>query len=366
MNVPYRQQLAQKQSELKESLGRLLPTDRWLPAQASRESGFRNKAKMVVGGTRGDVRLGVLGPDGDVADLRHCSLHEPGLAAALPVLGEELNAAGLVPYDVGARRGEAKYALLTHSPDGELMVRLVLRSPGQVNRVRELIPRLRTALPGVRVVSMNLQPEHKAVLEGPQEVMLTEQQTLPMRVNDITLHLRTGSFFQTNTEVAAALYRQASDWIDEGLSRSGGARVWDLYCGVGGFALHAAAPQREVLGVELSAEAVASARRSAAEIGDHAHFIAEDVSAFLSGAGLSHPAPDVVVVNPPRRGLSASLSAWLEKSDVPEVIYSSCSATSLARDLERMPSLGVVAARLFDMFPQTGHHEILVRLSRER
>ena len=85
-----------------------------------------------------------------------------------------------------------------------------------------------------------------------------------MRVNGIDLHLRPQSFFQTNTEVAAALYRQARR---TGSTSWRPRRVWDLYCGVGGFALHVAAPGREVVGIETSVEAIASATLSAADLG---------------------------------------------------------------------------------------------------
>src|SRR5690606_2956169 len=118
--------------------------------------------------------------------------------------------------------------------DGQLMVRFVLRSPGQLPRVRELLEPLGAALPGTRVVSVNLQPEHKAVLEGAEELVLTAEATLPMRLGPVTLHLRPQSFFQTNTTVAAALYRQAQEWVGQAAPGS----LWDLYCGVGGFALH--------------------------------------------------------------------------------------------------------------------------------
>ena len=86
------------------------------------------------------------------------------------------------------------------------------------------------------VVTANLLPEHKAVLEGEVEHVLTERAVLPMSVGDVTLQVRPQSFVQTNTAIAAALYRQARDWVDE----LDPASVWDLYCGVGGFALHGA------------------------------------------------------------------------------------------------------------------------------
>ena len=117
------------------------------------------------------------------------------------------------------------------------------------------------------MVTANLHPEHKAVLEGDTEVALTDQTLLPMRVGDATLLLGPKSFFQTNTVVAAALYRQARDWVDA----ADPAVVWDLYCGVGGFALHATGPGRTVVGVETSAEAVDAARAAAepgADAGD--------------------------------------------------------------------------------------------------
>ena len=76
------------------------------------------------------------------------------------------------------------------------------------------------------------------------------------------------------------------------------------------------------------------------------------------------PAPDLVVVNPPRRGIGAGLAGWLEASPASTVVYSSCNVDSLARDLAAMPSLHPVAGRVFDMFPQTPHTEVMVRLER--
>lgn len=330
----------------------------WLPPVTSPQAGFRNKAKMVVTGTVEEPVLGILRADGSGVDLQDCPLHTPGIQAALPVLAGFVTRAGLTPYDVPARRGELKHLLVTESPDGELMVRLVLRSQEPVARIRKHLPTLREELPSLAVASVNLQPEHKAVLEGDREIVLTERSTLRMRVNDVTLHLRPQSFFQTNTEVAAALYRQGRAWVEEVAPAS----VWDLYCGVGGFALHVAAPGRAVTGIEVSAEAVASARLSAQEAGlVDARFEAGDATAY---AATTSAEPDLVVVNPPRRGIGAALSAWLEASSVGHVVYSSCNARTLADDLAAMPSLRPTRARVLDMFPNTGHYEVVVLLQR--
>jgi len=313
---------------------------------------------MVIGGTAQNPTIGILDADGHGVDLRGCGLHTPGIQAALPTLAGFVTCAGLTPYDVPSRRGELKYLLLTESPDGELMLRFVLRSQEPVARIRKHLPWLRDELPRLVTASVNLQTEHKAVLEGEREIPLTGHETLTMRVNGIGLHLRPQSFFQTNTEMAAALYRQGRDWVEE----LAPATVWDLYCGVGGFALHAAAPGRTVTGIEVSAEAVAGAALSRDELGlAGVQFAAGDATAYALAA--DH-APDLVIVNPPRRGIGPELSRWLEDSGVRHVVYSSCNAESLARDLAAMPSLVPTRGRVLDMFPNTGHHEVIVHLER--
>jgi 23S rRNA (uracil747-C5)-methyltransferase len=356
MGQPYEEQLAGKDRHARHLLADHADL-RWLPPVPSRESGYRNKAKMVVGGTVAAPTLGILDPRGAGVDLRECGLTSPGLQAAMPALADFVTRAALSPYDVPAHRGELKNLLVTESPDGELMVRFVLRSQEPVARIRKHLPSLRAALPALTVASANILPEHKAVLEGDREIPLTTATTLTMRVNGLDLHLRPQSFFQTNTEIAAALYRQAQHWVDD----LAPATVWDLYCGVGGFALHCAGPGRDVTGIEVSTEAIVSARLSARDAGlDRTRFEAGDATAFA----LAHDAPDLVIVNPPRRGIGAELSGWLEASDVRHVVYSSCNAVSLARDLAAMPSLRPVAGRVLDMFPQTAHYEVMVLLER--
>jgi 23S rRNA (uracil747-C5)-methyltransferase len=357
MGRPYGEQLAGKQLHCQTLLSDHTELE-WLPPVASQESGFRNKAKMVVGGTAQNPTIGILDADGHGVDLRKCGVCSPGLRACFPVLANFIRRVRLTPYDVPRRTGELKHIIITESPDGEVMLRLVLRSDQTVPRIRKHLPELLAALPQVKVVSVNLHPEHKAVLEGDREILLTGQSTLNMRVNDINLHLRPQSFFQTNTDMAAALYRQGREWVNE----LAPASVWDLYCGVGGFALHSAAPYRTVTGIETSSEAIVSARISSGEAGlEGMDFQAGDATAF---ALASKQSPDLVIVNPPRRGIGKELCGWLESSDVQHVVYSSCNAQSLARDLAALPSFTARRARVLDMFPQTTHYEVMVLLER--
>lgn len=366
IDQPYAQQLADKQAAVRSQLdagAADVSALQWLDPVASAEAGFRNKAKMVVAGSVDRPTLGILDPRGRGIDLRECPLYPAPIGQALPIVAAFCAQLRLLPYDVPKGRGELKHVLVTASPDGELMLRFVLRSPRMLGRIREHLGMLLEALPGLRVVTANLQPEHRAVLEGPEEHVLTEQDSLRMPVNGIPLRLRPRSFFQTNTEVAAALYRQAVEWA----RRLEPSEVVDLYCGVGGFALHLAAPERRVHGVEISAEAVEAAREAAAELDlpdsgpGSASFSAGDATAVERALDGEVP---LVVVNPPRRGLGAQLAGRLERSRVQHLIYSSCSARTLARDLAAMPSWRPLEARLLDMFPHTGHAETAVLLER--
>jgi len=361
---PYSGQLAEKQRAVAALLAPFGDDIAWSAPVESPESGFRAKAKMVVGGTVDAPTIGILDGQGRGVDLRRCGVIAPGILAAFPALIAFITAAALDPYDVPARRGELKHLIVTESISGELMVRFVVRSPEGVARVRRRLGGLLASLPRARVVSVNVLPEHKAVLEGEVEHVLTEQHALAMPVGDVTLHALPKSFVQTNTAVAGELYRQAAAWITE-LSP---ASVWDLYCGVGGFALHAAAPDRRVVGVEVSPEAVASAEiardaqlpRSAR---DSISFIAADATAW---AAAQDAVPELVIVNPPRRGLGAPLAHVLEARGPRTVVYSSCNPESLARDLAAMPSYRVSRARVVDMFPQSRHTEVLTLLERLR
>lgn len=359
LRTPYADQLAAKDAAVRALLG---GTDvAWEAPYASAETGFRAKSKMVAGGTPDAPTLGILGPDRRGVDLRGCRLLGPGAAAAMPVLARSVTRVGLRPYDVPTRSGELKgvHVVEDLAGEGALMVRFVLRSEGQLGKLRAGLPALLRDLAAAgapaAVVSANLLPQHAALPEGDVEIVLTQTSSLPLRVGDVRLYVDPGAFLQTNTAVAGGLYRQAREWAEQLAPR----RVLDLYCGVGGFALHLAGPGRSVHGVETSAPAVAAARRAAGEGGHPATFEVGDATAAVAGR------PDLVVVNPPRRGIGPRLAGLLEGSGVPAVLYSSCHPQTLVRDLAAMPSLRAQRARLFDMFPHTDHAEVLVLLVRD-
>lgn len=412
---PLPEQLAAKQAQVASLLAdgpAPVARDTWLPPAGSAPTGFRNKAKMAVSGNVSAPVLGLADRFGGSLDLRGCPLHVDAIQESLPVLGQLVTGLGLEPYHIAADRGELKYLLLTASPTGALMVRWVLRSHRHVGTLRRALPRIRRALPQLEVMSANIQPVRQAVLEGEEEILLglaegmsdRLQMDLLLPAQDVPgrpegreaeetvlpLLLPTRSFFQTNTAVAEELYATARQWAAQWASRrrvAGGRagadagrigagskrgavplRLWDLFCGVGGFALalasHPALHGAQVRGVELSASAIHGAQASARLMGldpRRVWFEAGDARVLDPRSG---DVPDLLVVNPPRRGIGPDLAQRIEASGVGRVLYSSCNPSSLVSDLAAMPSLRVRRARLFDMFPHTGHAEVLVELGR--
>lgn len=355
IRTPYATQLRDKQQVAARALapfGRV----QWLEPVASAEFGFRNKAKMVVQGSSSAPILGIVDPAGSPLDLSDCQLYPPAFICAFGAIRAFIIQAALEPYQLDTRRGELKYLLLTEAPSGELMLRLVLRSRASEARIRKWLPKLCADLPLLKLVSLNIQPEHKAILEGDHEIILSAATALTMDVNGIPLRLGPQAFFQTNSALAAQLYAQAAAWVDEIDPNT----LFDLYCGVGGFALSCAKPGRHVVGVELSASAIAAARAAAAQLAlePWVRFVAMDSGRF------SESLPACVIVNPPRRGLDESLCAALNGAQTEHLIYSSCNIESLARDLARMPAYELKRARLFDLFPHTRHFEALTLLQR--
>ncbi|MGL5420826.1 MAG: methyltransferase domain-containing protein, partial [Plesiomonas shigelloides] len=136
--------------------------------------------------------------------------------------------------------------------------------------------------------------------------------------------------------------------------------LWDLFCGVGGFGLHCATPDMALTGIEISPEAIACAQKSAATLGlNKVQFQALDSADF---AHSRDAVPDLVLVNPPRRGIGVALCEYLSRMAPEYILYSSCNAVSMQADVARLTANSqyqLLQMQLFDMFPHTAHYEVL-------
>lgn len=363
--TPYAVQLTQKQIHLKQQISALDQSQlEWIEPFKSAQSGFRNKAKMVVSGAVERPILGIINEQNQPVDLTDCPLYPLHFADIFAVLKDFIGRAGLVPYNIAKRKGELKYILLTESrARQELMLRFVLRSETKLPLMRRELAGLSSKLPDLTVVTANIQPQHAAILEGEKEIFLTEQHVLEERFNDIPLFIRPQGFFQTNPAVAEGLYGTAQNWVKD-LPIN---RLWDLFCGVGGFGLHCATalqannPDIALTGIEISPSAIYSATLSAEKCGlKNVRFQSLDAASFAFNQ--DDGKPDLVIVNPPRRGIGKPLAEFLNDLRPQFLLYSSCNAVTMGKDLQLLAHYQMRKIQLFDMFPHTAHYEVLTLL----
>lgn len=356
---PVSHQLTAKMADLRQLLAEHAVAE-WRAPVSGPERAFRNKAKMVVSGSVEKPLLGMLHRDGTPEDLCDCPLYPASFSPVFAALKPFIARAGLTPYNVARKRGELKYLLLTESRfDGGMMLRFVLRSDAKLAQLRAALPWLQERLPQLKVITVNIQPVHMAIMEGETEIFLTEQQALAERFNDVPLWIRPQSFFQTNPVVAGHLYATARDWVRQ-LPVN---HMWDLFCGVGGFGLHCATPQMKLTGIEIAPEAITCAKQSAQELGlQNLRFQALDSTQFATA---QDEVPDLVLVNPPRRGIGKPLCDFLSRMAPRFIVYSSCNAQTMVKDIHELPGYRIDRVQLFDMFPHTAHYEVLTLLSRQ-
>lgn len=217
LSLKYETQVQQKESGLRALMTPFLSSCEILPAITSPLLHFRNKAKMVVSGSVERPILGILPNPQEpksAVDLCDCPLYPVEFFTIFKELKDFIARAGLVPYNVAKQKGELKHILITQSQfTKKLILRFVLRTEKKRPLIERELPGLLERLPLLEVVSLNIQPKNAAILEGVEEIFLTEKVFLEENFNHIPLYIRPQGFFQTNPTVASQLYQTASDWV---------------------------------------------------------------------------------------------------------------------------------------------------------
>lgn len=325
--------------------------------------GSRQKAKLACFEKQetGSLQLGIYTLS-EKLSLEDCPLYTQAMQKVISGTKHLLEKAQIKAYDIHKRSGEAKFVLITESLpyQGEshhtYMVRLVLRSKEGLDRLQKHSVSFLQEYPQVKLLSVNIQPEPKAILEGEEEIILNGAETFINGFQDQKLNLTVRSFSQINSFVAFHLYQYVKDL----LSSKNVTSLLDLYCGVGGFSLSAREVLSEVWGVEISNDAVKMANKSAKEFGkENFYYEAGDVEKILySKSKLEYP--QAVIVNPPRAGLGTKTIEFINNSQIQHLIYSSCNPETFTRDaLMLNEHYELISLAPFDMFMMTNHFEVV-------
>ncbi len=332
--------------------------------------GYRNKAQYPIA-------QGTDGPEiGFYAAKSHKLVPAGGCVLQPPIFGEIAIAVrdfarerGISAYDEATGRGLLRHLYLRCGEgSGEILVCLVINGE-KLPHAEQFCEMLSSAFPQIVGIVLNHHTANTNLILGDRYTRLMGKETLEDTLCGLRFSIHPSAFYQVNHDGAELLYGIAR----EKAALTGRETLLDLYCGIGTIGLSMADAVREVVGIEIVDDAVKCARRNA-EI-NHIHnasFFCGDAS---SAEGLLAPIfaarpnfhPDVVILDPPRKGSTPELLGYLARLEIPRIVYVSCDPSTLARDAAFLLPLGYRLGEItpVDMFPRTGHVESVVLLSRK-
>ena len=346
-------------------------------------TGFRNKAQYPVGkGPDGQIVTGFYAPRSHrIVPCDECLIGAPTDAVILRVIREFMSECDISAYDEISGKGLVRHILIrTGYTTGEIQVCIVINGKA-LPHADVLIEKLRSIdeleREGKHIVSICTSTNTDAtnVILGDNFKVIFGQEYMTDMIGDLSFRISPLSFFQVNPVQTRKLYGKALEYA--GLT--GGETVWDLYCGIGTISLFLARAAGKVYGVEVVPEAIEDARENAKINGiDNARFMvgrAEDVlPEFYASEGLGDSAdhgsalhPDVIVVDPPRKGCDEACLETMLKMQPERIVYVSCDPATLARDLKYLCASGEYELKKVsctDMFSNSVHVEMVSLLSR--
>lgn len=326
--------------------------------------GYRNSAKLVVAGKFAEPLIGMYRSNThEVIDIADCPLHHSLINSVVKVVKEGIRKGKVPVYSPRTQSGIIRYLVVRVSESSDRAMVVFVTARRSFNEIHHLAKYLQARVPEVVVVAQNVNSSTGNVILGQQDHFVTKEQVLPDAIGNIRFMISPRSFFQINNSGARSIYEKVLQWS----ALSGTETVVDVYCGVGGISLFLAGGAKEVIGYETVGEAVADAEKNARLNGiRNCRFEAGDAAELLGGLHEEGEKPDLVILNPPRKGCEEKVLKSVAALGPKKVIYVSCSPETLARDLDILAGYGYKTLEIqpVDMFPQTPHIENVALLAK--
>ena len=326
---------------------------------------YRNKTQLPIGrGPGNEVRMGFFASHSHrIIHCSECLLQPDEFTAAMEAFQEWARQSGEDIYDEETGKGRLRHLYLRRAgATGEVMVCVVVNGNG-VHFEPELVEMLRKKVPGLKSVIINVNRERTNVVLGQKCRTVWGSDFITDTLCGLHFHISPMSFYQVNRDQAERLYTLAGEYA--GLT--GKETLLDLYCGTGTIGLSMAKNAAHVIGVEIIEQAVEDAKKNAELNGiTNAEFLCADAVKAASMLKNRGTRPDVVVLDPPRKGCDASLIDTVAAMAPQRVVYVSCDPATLARDLKLFAQKGYEPKVVtpVDMFPRTAHTECCCLLER--
>ena len=333
---------------------------------------YRNKAQFPVGRNKdGEIAYGFY------AGRTHSIIETPGCVLGMRIDDKDvckeimdtviffMRENDIEPYDEQTQTGYVRHVLIRISEDTKQIMVCVVVNNSVLPNAEKLVEALKQIL-NMTSISININKEFGNVIMGKRTIHLFGPGYIEDAIGENKFRISPESFFQVNSKQVEKLYGKALEYAN----LTGEEIVWDLYCGIGTISLSMAKDAKKVIGVEIVEKAVEDAKNNAIiNKVENTEFIlgaAENVVAEYFDAEKEECHPDVIVVDPPRKGCDQKLLKTIVSMNPERIVYVSCDSATLARDLAWLKMNGYMFNEVtpVDMFPQTVHVESVALLSK--
>ena len=325
---------------------------------------YRNKMQFPVGMLKDKLAIGFYAPRShNIIDMDSCHIQHGINDNIIKLVRDFMSDFNIKPYDESIHHGIIRHVVSKIGFQSREVMAIIVTNGDILPHKDKLIQRLRREVPGIVSIVQNINSQKTNVILGKKNVVLWGKDHIMDSIGNLKFKISPLSFFQVNPLQTAVLYNKAVEYAN----LTGNEDVIDAYCGIGTISLFMAQRARKVYGIEVIAQAIEDAKINASENDIHnVEFIvgqAEVVVPDMAKGGLK---PDVVVVDPPRKGCDPKLLDAVIHAQPKRMVYVSCNPATLARDLRYLSERGYKAVEVqpVDMFPQTAHVETVCLISK--
>lgn len=358
-NLDYETELLYKKKKVEDCLKRIGGIDVLVEDTkgSKKVKGYRNKGQFPVSADG----TGIYQKHSHrVIDTKACLIQDKASMEVLECVRQWMKDFNIEPYNEEVGKGVVRH-IYTRSGDSGILVCLVTNT-GKIKNADQLIKMLTERVEGISGIIQNINDKKTNVVLGRKFNTLWGKDYIIDSLGDVKFKISPRSFYQVNKKQTEVLYSVARDFA--GLT--GCEVVWDLYCGIGTIGQFMAKGAKKIVGIEVVPEAIENAKENAKinniQNAEYYCGTAEEIAPKLKGER-----PDVVILDPPRKGCEESLLRAVAKAAPWKIVYISCKPSTLARDLRILEDLGykTKCVQPVDMFPRTCHVECCVLLCRE-
>lgn len=363
-HLSYEGQLKWKENMVKNVMKRIGKIDApVLPVKGMQDPwNYRNKSQIPFSMTEtGPIAGFYKSKTHEIVDMERCLIQVSEADAMMANLKKELMEIDVQPYNEESHNGMLRHVVVRKGrATGEVMIVLVTNKH-KFPQKEAAIEVIRKLVPNVTSIVQNVNIEKTNVILGNETYTLWGKDTIEDTIGGVRFEISARSFYQVNPVQTEVLYKQALDYAQ----LTGDETVIDAYCGIGTISLFLAQKAKQVMGVEIVEQAIEDAKRNADLNGfTNTYFEAGPAEEVIPRWYADGKEADVLVVDPPRKGCDEALLTTIIEQKPKRVVYVSCNPATLARDLRILEDGGykTVEIQPVDMFPQTTHVEVIVKL----